>query len=56
VDWLEMFLKFPGTVVASPTTGTSWTTRPSGSWNWTAAHGIPWKGNYSSWLDQKQTA
>ena len=28
--------------------------RPSGSWSWTAASGIPWKGNYSTWLDQKQ--
>ena len=38
----------------SPTTATSSTTWPNGSWSWTAASGIPWKGNYSSWLEQKQ--
>ena len=38
----------------SPTTATSWTTPPSGFLNWTAGHGIPWKGNYSDWLDQKE--
>ena len=31
------------------------TTWPDGSWSWTGDRGIPWKGNYSSWLDQKQT-
>ncbi len=35
-------------------TATSSTTWPAGSWNWTAAEGIPWEGNYSSWLEQKQ--
>ena len=40
----------------SPTTATSSTTWPAGSSSWTAAHGIPWKGNYSSWLEQKQQA
>ena len=37
----------------SPTTATSWTTSPSGSWSSTAAAGIPFSGNYSSWLEQK---
>ena len=35
-------------------TGIFWTMWPAGSWNWTGDKGIPWKGNYSSWLDQKQ--
>ena len=38
----------------SRTIATSSTTSPSGSSSSIAAHGIPWKGNYSSWLDQKQ--
>ena len=38
----------------SPTTATSSTTSPAGSSSSTAAQGIPWKGNYSSWLEQKQ--
>jgi energy-dependent translational throttle protein EttA len=55
VDWLEQFLSAsPAPWWPSPTTATSSTTRPSGSWNSTAAHGIPWKGNYSTWLDQKK--
>src|SRR6266487_1535889 len=38
VQWLEQHLeKYPGTVVAVPTTGTSWTTWRSGSWSSTAA-------------------
>ena len=40
----------------SPTTATSWTTRPSGFSNSTAARGIPYKGNYSDWLEQKEAA
>ena len=31
------------------------TTWRAGFLNWTAAEGIPWKGNYSGWLDQKTT-
>jgi energy-dependent translational throttle protein EttA len=27
---------------------------PAGSSSSTAAYGIPWRGNYSSWLEQKQ--
>ena len=38
----------------SPTTATSSTTSPAGSSSSTAARGIPWKGNYSSWLEQKR--
>ena len=38
----------------SPTTATSSTTSPAGSSSSTAAQGIPWEGNYSSWLEQKQ--
>ena len=38
----------------SPTTATSSTTRPSGFSSSTAARGIPWKGNYSDWLEQKE--
>ncbi len=38
----------------SRTTATSSTTPPSGSSSSIAGTGIPWKGNYSSWLDQKQ--
>ena len=38
----------------SPTTATSSTTWRAGSWSSTAAAGIPFEGNYSSWLEQKQ--
>ena len=38
----------------SPTTATSSTTSPAGSSSSTAARGIPFEGNYSSWLEQKQ--
>ena len=38
----------------SRTTATSSTTWPAGSSSSTAARGIPWEGNYSSWLEQKQ--
>ena len=42
VEWLEQFLlRFSGTVVASPTTATFWTTPPSGSWSLTAAAASP---------------
>ena len=42
VDWLEQFLhRFPGTVVAIPTTATSSTTRQSGFWNSTGATAFP---------------
>ena len=38
----------------SPTIATSSTTSPAGSSSSTAATGIPFKGNYSCWLEQKQ--
>ena len=39
---------------ASRTIATSSTTSPAGSSSSIAARGIPWEGNYSSWLEQKQ--
>ena len=39
----------------SPTTATSSTTSPAGSSSSTAARGIPYEGNYSAWLEQKQS-
>ena len=56
VDWLEMFLKkFPGTVVA--VTHDRYFLDNAAEWilELDRGAGIPWKGNYSSWLDQKQT-
>ena len=55
VAWLERHLptsRAPSS--PSPTIATSSTTWRGGSWSSTAAQGIPWKGNYSSWLEQKQ--
>ncbi len=56
VDWLEQFLlRFPGTVVAI--THDRYFLDNAAEWilELDRGHGIPWKGNYSSWLDQKQT-
>jgi sulfate-transporting ATPase len=56
VDWLELFLqKFPGTVVA--VTHDRYFLDNAAEWilELDRGAGIPWKGNYSSWLDQKQT-
>jgi sulfate-transporting ATPase len=56
VDWLEQFLqKFPGTVVA--VTHDRYFLDNAAEWilELDRGHGIPWKGNYSSWLDQKGT-
>jgi sulfate-transporting ATPase len=56
VDWLEVFLqKFPGTVVA--VTHDRYFLDNAAEWilELDRGAGIPWKGNYSSWLDQKQT-
>ena len=39
---------------ASPTTATSSTTSPSWILELDRGQGIPWQGNYSSWLEQKQ--
>ena len=54
VDWLELFLqKFPGTVVA--VTHDRYFLDNAAEWilELDRGHGIPWKGNYSSWLEQK---
>ena len=56
VDWLEQFLtRFPGTVVA--VTHDRYFLDNAAEWilELDRGHGIPWKGNYSSWLDQKET-
>ena len=55
VDWLEQFLtRFAGTVVA--VTHDRYFLDNAAEWilELDRGHGIPWKGNYSSWLDQKQ--
>src|SRR6202011_5350137 len=55
VEWLEQFLqKFPGTVVA--VTHDRYFLDNAAEWilELDRGHGIPWKGNYSSWLDQKE--
>lgn len=54
VDWLEQFLKnFPGTVIA--VTHDRYFLDNVAGWilELDRGEGIPWKGNYSSWLDQK---
>ncbi len=56
VDWLEQFLKnFPGTVIA--VTHDRYFLDNVAGWilELDRGEGIPWKGNYSSWLDQKST-
>ena len=55
VAWLERFLKeYKGTVVA--VTHDRYFLDNAAEWilELDRGHGIPWKGNYSSWLDQKQ--
>ena len=54
VDWLEQFLqKFTGTVVA--VTHDRYFLDNAAEWilELDRGSGIPWRGNYSSWLDQK---
>ena len=54
VAWLERFLtEFPGTVVA--VTHDRYFLDNAAEWilELDRGYGIPWKGNYSSWLDQK---
>src|SRR5438876_6982334 len=56
VAWLERFLKeYPGTVVA--VTHDRYFLDNVAGWilELDRGHGIPWEGNYSSWLEQKQT-
>jgi sulfate-transporting ATPase len=55
VEWLEHFLqRFPGTVVA--VTHDRYFLDNAAEWilELDRGRGIPWKGNYRSWLDQKQ--
>jgi sulfate-transporting ATPase len=55
VDWLEQFLqRFPGTVVAI--THDRYFLDNAAEWilELDRGHGIPWKGNYSDWLEQKE--
>ena len=55
VAWLERFLKeYKGTVVA--VTHDRYFLDNAAEWilELDRGHGIPWKGNYSSWLEQKQ--
>ena len=54
VDWLEQFLqRFSGTVVAI--THDRYFLDNAAEWilELDRGHGIPWKGNYSTWLEQK---
>ena len=54
VDWLEQFLqRYPGTVVAI--THDRYFLDNAAEWilELDRGRGIPWKGNYSSWLEQK---
>ncbi|MDR3389248.1 MAG: energy-dependent translational throttle protein EttA [Rudaea sp.] len=54
VEWLEQFLqKFPGTVVA--VTHDRYFLNNAAEWilELDRGRGIPWKGNYTSWLEQK---
>jgi sulfate-transporting ATPase len=56
VEWLEQFLvRFPGTVVA--VTHDRYFLDNAAEWilELDRGEGIPWKGNYSDWLEQKET-
>ncbi len=56
VEWLEQFLqRFPGTVVA--VTHDRYFLDNVAEWilELDRGRGIPWKGNYSSWLEQKHS-
>ncbi len=55
VEWLEQFLaKFPGTVIA--VTHDRYFLDNAAEWilELDRGYGIPWKGNYTSWLTQKE--
>ena len=55
VEWLEQFLlRFPGTVVA--VTHDRYFLDNAAQWilELDRGHGIPWEGNYSTWLEQKE--
>ncbi len=55
-SWMEHHLQNnPGSVIAcDPRPLFSWTTWPAGFYELDRGRGIPWKGNYSSWLEQKE--
>ena len=56
VEWLEQFLqRFPGTVVA--VTHDRYFLDNAAEWilELDRGRGIPWKGNYTSWLEQKES-
>jgi sulfate-transporting ATPase len=55
IEWLEQYLcRFPGTVVA--VTHDRYFLDNAAEWilELDRGYGIPWKGNYSSWLEQKE--
>ncbi|HEY6865164.1 MAG TPA: energy-dependent translational throttle protein EttA [Burkholderiales bacterium] len=55
VEWLEQYLqKFPGTVIA--VTHDRYFLDNAAGWilELDRGYGIPWEGNYSSWLEQKE--
>src|SRR5438067_9982796 len=55
VEWLEQFLqRFPGTVIA--VTHDRYFLDNAAQWilELDRGYGIPWKGNYTSWLEQKE--
>ena len=55
IDWLEQHLQqYEGTVIA--VTHDRYFLDNAAEWilELDRGHGIPWKGNYSSWLDQKE--
>ncbi|HLX30885.1 MAG TPA: energy-dependent translational throttle protein EttA [Casimicrobiaceae bacterium] len=55
VEWLEQFLSnFPGTVIA--VTHDRYFLDNAAEWilELDRGYGIPWKGNYTSWLEQKE--
>ena len=57
VAWLERFLdEYPGTVIA--VTHDRYFLDNVAGWilELDRGHGIPWEGNYSSWLEQKEAA
>ncbi len=55
VDWLEQFLqRFPGTVVAITHDRDFLDNAAEWILELDRGHGIPWKGNYSTWLEQKE--
>ena len=55
VEWLEQFLvRFPGTVVAVTHDRNFLDNAAEWILELDRGHGIPYKGNYSSWLEQKE--